>query len=547
MPDTDERAIYIIKMKDQEKWKAQNMLQLYQDFADLGFPVENQITTKKTPGEDKSLDIRDPTALFALEKATSGFIGAWIPRERYFFGMRVRNRQVAEMDEVRRWIALAVQIAHDEMFDSNFMLQLHNTVKATIGFGTGCLYSEWDWKERCLNFADWHISFYTIKTNAHREVDTVILNYQRTARQLVDEYSDPGDDVVKAAEDIATESKLFSIIRVVRPRINRTYKFIDKTNMPFEDIHVCESEKKVIRESGYPRFPFAVPRWEVGSCEKLGRGRGVMMLSAIKELQQMRKDYMEMCNRYNRPPYEVVHNNVEGEVNMMPDGRNDVSEKGSINPLNPTLYGSAPITKDALEEQRNIIKEGFYTDIFSQFVSLKGDRRTTTEIELRYKEGLRQLISPVARQEVELFNAILENVIPLLIEWGRIPPPPPQLRGQEYSIEYMGELSMAMKEFQARGFERAMGMMGQIQPVFPAIFDYVDMGRTMPDVLTTYGMKSEHLATAEEIMAKQQKRNQDEQEQKAAMAAQVAGKAYKDTQQKPEEGSPAAELMGAEG
>lgn len=543
----NEKAVEIIQMASLEKNKAINMLNLYQQFADLGYPVENQITTKRTYGEDKSLDVRDPTAIFALDRATSGFIGAWIPRERYFFNILVGNRQIAGMDDVRRWCALAVQIAHDEIFKSNYMTNLHNTVKSAIGFGTGNNYSEWDAKSQMLNFTDWHVSYYTFKQNERGMVDTMILQYERTARQLSSQFDNPGEKVLKSVEKLNTESEMYSVIHVVRPRINRNYMLIDKMNMPWESIFVNVKEKHIMKEGGYEEFPFAVPRWEKASCEKWGRGRGLAMLSFIKELQQMRMDITESRNRRNRPPYEVVSNNVEGEVNLKPDGRTNVSERGSITPLGAAFNGNPNDEAAQLEEKKQMINEGFYADIFSQFSNLKGDRRVQLELQLRNEETMAQLISPVARMESELFTPQISRIILLLIRNGRIPAPPTVLRGQTFGIEYMGRLAMAMRDMQARGFERAMMLVGNMAAVFPEVRDQINLDRAMPDLLINYGMKAEHLNTPEEKEAIRRKRQQEIAEQKAAMAAQVTSDAYGKTTAKPEDGSAAQMAMSGMG
>jgi hypothetical protein len=550
----DEKAQQIIQFATAEKNKSVNIKNQYQQFADLGYPVENQITSKRTYGEDKSLDIRDPTAMFALDKATAGFIGAWIPRERYFFNILINNRAIAERDEVKRWCALAVQIAHDEIFssESSYMTNLHNTVKAAIGFGTGNNYSDWDRRSQCLTFKDWHVSYYDFKQNEKGIVDTMILQYDMTARQLAMQFDNPGEDVLKAVEKLETESRMFSLIHLVRPRIKRNYMVIDKMNMPFESIFVNVKEKKIIKEGGFEEFPFAVSRWEKASCEKWGRGRGLAMLSFIKELQQMRMDITESRNRRNRPPYEVVANNVEGEVNLKPDGRTNVTDRNSITPLNSNFNGNPNDEAAQLEEKKALIKEGFYGDLFSKISDLKGDRRVQLHLELLNQETMAQMVSPVARMESEHFTPQISRIIKLLMRNSRnglpvIPPPPPALSGQSFGIEYMGRLAMAMRDMQARGFERGMAVVGQMSQMFPEAADQINLDRALPDLLINYGMKVEHLNTPEEKAAKKQQRAQDLAQQKAAMAAQVAGKAYSDTTGKPEEGSAAEMAMAGMG
>jgi len=538
----DTKAEEIIALRDSERAKSTNMKNLYQEFANLGYPLENQIITQQSPGEDKSTAIRDATGIEALETGASGFIGAWIPREKYFFNIRVRDRSIAELPHVKQWVALAVQIAHEEIFDANFDTELHNTAKGTMGFGTGCLYSEWDYKNRSLNFQDWHVSTFEFMQDARHRANGVILSYKRQADQIANEYKNPGVQVMGKANDVKTQNEDFEIVRIIRPRTDRKPSMSDVTNMPFEDIHVNATEKIVIKESGFPRFPFAIPRWEVGSTEKWGRGRGVQALSEIKDLQQKKKDFTEACNRILRPAYKT--RNVEGAVNMMPDGQTEVMDMGDIEALNLLNPGAFPVTKDEINEQRETVRRFFYNHIFTLFTNMKGDRRTTLEILKKDREGLRLLISPVARQQTELFKPLLTNVISLLIEWGRIPKPPQEIVGQPYSLEYQGELAMAMKESQARGFERAMALMETGQNVFPDMKYQINIDRAMPDILTTYGMKIEHLNTPEEKELLRQQDAEREQMVKQIADLQSQSQAYKNTQKAPEEGSPAAEMAG---
>ena len=134
---TDNRAQKIVQLAQAEKRKAQNFLNLYQQVSDLMYPLENQITSLTEPGRDKSVDVRDPTAIFALDDCVGGLIGTWIPSSRLFFGLKVKDREIGELDNVKRYLALATQIAHDEIFESNYLLQLHDTIKALCAFGTG--------------------------------------------------------------------------------------------------------------------------------------------------------------------------------------------------------------------------------------------------------------------------------------------------------------------------------------------------------------------------------------------------------------------------
>lgn len=530
-------------MAEEEESKASNFRNLYQQVANLMFPRENQITTKTAPGMDKSRDIYDPTAMLDLQDMVSGLSNAFFPPGRQAFGITVRNRSLAERDAVKRWLSLATQIAHDELYDSNFMLQLNETLCSLVGFGTGNLYSEWDDKLLGLNFRDWDVALYTIKENSLGMVDTVILKFVFSARQAVEKFASPGPMVLEKAGELRTESEKFPFIHVVRPRIERNVMLCDNLNYPFESVYVNAKEKIVINEGGFEEMPFAVPRWQKTSSEKYGRGQGTVALSAVKELQQMHKDLVECGQKHNDPPREVLQH-FDGTVRVTPGAVNIVQEKGTIRALEQQLLGNFPITEKIIAMQQEIVHRAFFTDVFAPLANLTGDRRTTLEIMERVKQAMKKLALPVYRLQSELFSPVITRSVLLLIRNGRIPPPPAELQGQRFGIEFLGELALAMRDQQARAFQQFAMLTANLDPVFPGAKDVVNIDRAMPDIATSFGVKAEHLSTKEEIDAVRQERAQLAAAQMATEAAKTMAEGYQKTSKAPESGSLAESLTG---
>ena len=109
----DERAIEVIKEQEREEQNASNFRNLYQEVADHMLPRENQIIGVRTPGEDKSKQIYDPTAMLDLQDMVSGLVAAFFPAGELAFGLTVKDREIANIDRVKRYLALASQITHD--------------------------------------------------------------------------------------------------------------------------------------------------------------------------------------------------------------------------------------------------------------------------------------------------------------------------------------------------------------------------------------------------------------------------------------------------
>ena len=537
----DERAKEIIKEQEREEQKASNFRNLYQEVADHMLPRENQIIGVRTPGEDKSQQIFDPTAMLDLQDMASGLSAAFFPPGELAFGLTVKNREIANRDEVKRYLALAAQIAHDELFGSNFMLQLNETLSSLIGFGTGNMFSEW---KLGLNYKDWDVSFYTIKQNSSGLVDTILLKYPLTARQAIQEFrDDAGAKVLEDSTNPERESNKYDFIHRVGPRKERNRKFTDFLNMPFESVFVNVKEQILVDEGGFDEFPFAVPRWKKSSNEVWGRGQGTVALSITKTLQQMYADFIECGNKWNNPPRQSLANAVEGTVDVRPGANNIVTQIDAIKALDQGIRGNFPITKEMLEFVQNIVHRIFFVDVFAPLAHLTGDRRNMLEIRERIKQAMKKLAGPIYRLQSELFTPVITRSVLLLIRNGVIPRPPAILEGRGFGIEYISELALAMRDQQSRAFQQFAGLVSELDPVFPGAKDIINIDRALPDIAFTFGLKAEHLSTQEEITEAREARRIALEQQQALEAARVAGPAYQSATKAPESGSPAEVLM----
>lgn len=537
----DDRAKEVIKEQEREEQKASNFRNLYQEVADHMLPRENQIIGVRTPGEDKSQQIFDPTAMLDLQDMASGLSALVFPPGELAFGLTVKNREIANIDEVKRYLALATQIAHDELFASNFMLQLNETLSSLIGFGTGNLYSDWNLG---LNFKDWDVSFYTIKQNSAGLVDTDILKYPLTARQAVQEFGgDAGEKVLEDSRNLEKASNKYDFIHRVGPRKERNQQFTDSLNMPFESIFVNVKEEATVEEGGFDEFPFAVPRWKKSSNEVWGRGQGTVALSIAKTLQQMYADFIECGNKWNNPPRQTLANAVEGQVDVRPGANNIVTQIDAIKALDQGIRGNFPITKEMLEFVQDIIHRIFFVDVFAPLAHLTGDRRNELEIRERINQAAKKLASPLYRLYSELFTPTITRVVLLLIRNGVIPHPPQILEGLSFGIEYVGYLALAMRDQQTRAFQQFAGLVTSLDEVFPGAKDIISIDRALPDIAFTFGLKAEHLSTPEEIAAAREARQAALERKEALEMAQVAGQAYPGATKAPESGSPAEALM----
>jgi len=540
----DQRAKEIVALRDREKARQQNFRNLWQSVADLMFPQTYGITTQRSPGWELMQNLWDTTAVEELENMTSGLVTNLFPAGQPFFSV-VPMGEIDDYD-VKRYLSTATEKTHEEMFNSNFIEQCSNTVKYWAGFGTGALYSDWTVADG-LSYRDYSVGTYQCLENSRGLINTIIVSCPMTARQIVEKFGENSGEAVLKANGVPESCEdVFEVIHIVRPRkeYDESEGVRRADRMPFESLYVQEKDQIILEEGGFDEFPFVVPRYEVMYREVYGRGRGTMMLPQVRTINRLAKDYLEMSNKWVNSPKEVLES-FDGEVDVTPGALNYVSEMGSIKAIDMGANGMYPVTKDILEYHRETIRQGFFKNAFEPITPLSGDRRNTTEIIERLKEGMKRLSKPLGRLFTEFVTPLVTRSALLLIRNGVIPPPPEALQGTPLKIELINPLALALRDQQSRGLQMWVTAGANMEQTFPGITDNVDADKAFRDLGISFGVKTDHIRPVRE-RDQMRKAEAEAAQAQQEMAAQMANaQTYKDTAKAPDDGSPAQQLTGA--
>lgn len=514
----------------------------WQDQANYIFPREANITQYDYPGTTRFDRLYDVTAVIESENMASGLLTNLVPAGQKFFSLTTSDTELEELDIVKSYWAKATEKLHEELFSSNYILQLGETLRSLITFGTGCLFETY---QKGLVFTDWDVSRYQIQENFNGEVDGLYLKFPKIALQAHGKWGDrAGKCVMEAMKDSKKQNDIFWFIHVVRPRQRRNPRLEDTLNMAWESGYIAVKDKIVIDESGFPEFPYQVPRWMKTSGEVHGRGIGGMILPQVKMVNANKRDFNELGNKHANPHREVLQS-FEGDYDTTPGGRNDVMEIPSSY-VDERQFGNFVVTKDMLEMERQIIRDAFYDDAFAPITSSgPGDRRNELEIMQRIREAFRKIGSPIGRIESELFTPKIYRCYNLLVRNGVIPEAPPELIGTNLKVRYEGPLSLAQQDSEGRASEYWVQKTMAISEIDPSAFDNVNVDSVVRRWGRTGGVNEEDIASQEMVEAKREQRRKDIERQRALEAAQVAGQTYGQTTTAPEEGSAAQQMQGA--
>ncbi len=535
------KAEEIIDLRNRELAAQANIRSLWQQTANKLYPYV-QIDSTFEPGSIRTTEIYDQTPMLDAEDMVSGLKQILIPSGQPFYAIKVGTNNEIN-DTVQRYTSELTEVSHEAIYKSNFITEFDEVLRSLIIFGPASVFSEWTPKTG-LNYKNCVLGSYQFIENSKKLVDGIILTVKYTPRQAVEEFEKVGKEVMKAFADPKRQNELFSFIYLTRPREiikpNLSQRF--SGNMPWESVVVNEKEKLIVDERGFPEFPYHSARWKRPANEKHGRGIGTEILPQIKVLDRTMRDWIDVGNRWANPPREVLYS-VEGPVRVTPGAKNVVQEMGSIKALDSGLNGNFPIVDTSLDRQQDLIHRAFFKDAFSPLENLTGDRRTTLEIRERIKQTWHKIGPPVARVWYELLDKCVTRSILLLIRNRVVEPPPVELQGVNFGLEFVGPFALELRSQQAKAFQEWVSFVGEMESVFPGATDNVDPDDAIMRMGHTFGVNAEDMSSKEERDAKREIREQRRQERLALEAAQVASQAYQGATKAPEEGSPAEALM----
>ncbi len=539
------KAEEIIDLRNIELRAQDNIRSLWQETADKLYPYI-QINSSFAPGSKRTTEVYDQTPILDAEDMVSGLKQILIPSGQMFFSIKtgVNNENT---DVIQRYTSNLTELAHDAIFKSNFITEFDEILRSLIIFGPASMFSEWTVKTG-LNYRNSILGTYQFIENSKRLVDGILVTVTYTPSQAISEFGEDkvGEEVMKAHADPKKRNEGFSFIYYVRPReiINPNLSSTFTGNMAWEQTIVNEKEKLIVDEEGFQEFPYHNARWKRPAMEKHGRGIGTEILPQIRVLDRTSRDFIDVGNLWANPPREIL-DSFDGPLRVTPGASNVVREMNSIKALDSGMNGNFPITEKALDRQQEIIHRAFFKTAFSPLEDLTGDRRTTLEIRERIRQTWHRIGPPVARVWYELLESCITRSILLLIRNGAVPPPPAELSGTNFGLEFVGPFALELRSQQAKAFQEWALFVGEMEATFPGATDNVDPDDAIMRMGRTFGVNTEDMASEEEREEKRRIRQAEKEAQLALQMAQVGGQAYGQTTGAPEEGSPAEALMNA--
>jgi hypothetical protein len=484
-------------------------------------------------GQAKTEEMVDATGALALPKFAAAMESMLTPRNSTWHRVRPADKAIMRNRAAAAWYDSLNQVLFDYRYapHANFASQMHEGYMGLGAFGTDCMYIDalkGPRGQKGIRYRNIHLGEIYFLENHQGIIDTAIRRFPLTARQALQKFTKEKlpKDMAEKAEKPESADTIFWFIHCVRPRaeVDPAYdsRRKDVKGMPYGSYYISITGNALVQEGGYNVFPYPISRYVVAPGEVYGRSPAMMVLPAIKTLNEQKKTVLKQGHRVVDPVLLAHDDGVLAGFSLKPGAVNFGGVSAEGRPLVHALpTGNLTLAKEMMEVERNTINDGFLVTLFQILVDTP--TMTATEVLERAREkGI--LLSPtMGRQQSEFLGPMIEREIDVLAEQGLIPEMPlivRQMQG-EYKAEYDSPLSRAQKAENATGFMNTVNYVRDIVAVTqdPGPLDNFNFDRAIPAIADIAAVPVDWMASPEELAAKRQARDQAMAQKQAVDAA----------------------------
>ncbi|MGL4666329.1 MAG: portal protein [Saezia sp.] len=500
----------------------------WKEISEYLLPRSGKFCVEKTnQGDKRHNNIYDSTGTKNLRILAAGMMSGMTSPAKPWFKLGVPDYELMKYSPVKVWLNDVTRLMLQIFHKSNTYRSLHSMYEEMGAFGTaaGIIAHDFD---SVIHHYPLTVGEYCIATNWKGEVVTLYREFQKTVSELVGEFGiEQVSDSTRRLFDSGHLDEWVTIIHAIEPRDDRDYSKLDQLNMPWRSVYFEQNSNhdEVLRESGFKKFPVLAPRWAVAGGDIYGNSPGMDALGDLKQLQHEQLRKAQGIDYQTKPPMMAPSSMKNKQMNMLPGGVTYVDMVNGNVPVRPAFDSRIDLSHLLMDIQdvRGRIASGFFADMFLMLANSTNPQMTATEVAERHEEKL-LMIGPVTeRIKNELLDPLIEITFDAIIESGILPPPPPELEGQDLNIELVGILAQAQRAVGVNSIDRFVSSIGGLAQIKGDVLDKFDSDKWVDIYADSLGVDPE-LIVPDEVVAgmRQQRAQQAQAAQEAAMMQQGA-------------------------
>lgn len=508
---------------------------LWQDISDYVMPRRAfNAGATLAPSTQRESRLFDTTAVQANMTLANGCVAWMSPQEAPWFAFEAP--QGKDSDPVRRWLSTVTERTRNALAASNYYTAQHEFYLDRSAFGTACLYVE-PGLRRALNVQCWPVGSFVIDEDEEGNVDTVMREFELTARQAVQKFGkDSVSERIRKAHQAggAKLNERFKFLHAIypRPEAERDAARLDAPNKAFACIYLELAGAHVCKVSGYDTMPVMVSRyleWGSGMGALYGWSPSFAALPEARQVNFLQKMMDALAEKMAFPPV-MAPEELEGEIDASAGGVTYFDKTLAAAQAMPREWmtqGRYDIGMDRVKERQAAINRAFHVELFQMFSQLD-KTMTAREVAERASEKLIQFSPTFSRLTVELFNPLMERLLGILLETGRIGEPPPELAvhgadGRAWlptpQVQYSSRIALSLRAMHGVALQRTLELVASASRVDPAVARQFDWAGAIREDALNNGLPARYIRPEADVQAEMQAEAQAQMQQKQIAAA----------------------------
>jgi len=449
-------------------------------------------TDNRNDGAAKNQEILNTTILKASNTLASGMVSGITSPSRPWFKLAVNNEVLKESGPVKVWLEQVTTILLEIMGKSNIYKVFHSTYKDLGLYGTAAQSIEFDPKDVIRAFP-YPIGSYVVGLDDRLRASIFYHQVEYRVHQLVSKFGlENCSDAVKSMYKANNLNQKIEVIHGLEPNDLRNLNSALPTDMKVRSIWFEKSGKsdKFLRKSGFEELPVMVPRWVTNGTEPYGSSPGMEVLGVNKSIQVKEKRKNTVVDKLSDPPMvgpaslqQTGATLISGEITYIESNVNN----GKFEPAHKVDPNAITAIREDIAEQKQEIRDAFFTDLFLLISDIERSGVTATEIIAKQQEKLLMLGPVLQNIDDDLLNPTVDRIFNIAFRNGLLPPIPQELQGQELKVEYISILHQAQRAVGINSIKDTVAFVISLAEVNPQVLDKVDFDQAVDEVADMNG------------------------------------------------------------
>jgi|TARA_R100000093_G_C1944203_1_gene73511 hypothetical protein len=478
---SDERAVEIIKLRDELEKNKGSFLPHWEDLARIMLPRRAGFTQAVIPGESRTEEIFDGTPMQSA-RSLGHHMGFWLrPESSEWYFIKADDDFLNGVESVDIWLDNAKQTLDQALTNpkARFRQSTGEMDLDLVVFGTGIMFIGEGKNLNHLIFQSLHLKDSVLVYDEDGNIEGVIHTRKWTVRQAINRW---GRKMSQNVQDLHKKGKLDEKVDIAHAVMPRKDKKFDNPrlgiNMPVADFWIESEEKSILEEGGFHEFPFVAPRWDTTSGEDYGRSPGMIALPDSATLQAMGETILVSGQRAADPPLLAPNDGAINEMNTFPGAISyydvDIARELGGNPVFPLQSGvNLPITRDMQTDSRDQVMRAFFRNVLN--LPIDGPQMTATEVMQRKEEFIREIGPVFGRFETDYTAPMIQRSFNIMLRAGAFGEIPPELQGANIRFEFESPVNKVKQQIKASAAKLWVAEQLQLAQVMPEALDHINV------------------------------------------------------------------------